>query len=168
MTTLSSSATQTGTASTSSTDRIERSILIKASRERVWRALSSADEFGAWFGADLRGQHFQPGQRARGQMTIPGHTEHFFDVVVERVEPQDLFSFHWHPYAFDKAVDYSKETPTLVTFTLQDAPGGAVLLTVVESGFDKVPARRRSEAFEMHGRGWTAQLDNVARYAGSN
>ncbi|MBJ7310920.1 hypothetical protein ACFOLJ_25515 [Rugamonas sp. CCM 8940] len=69
---------------------------------------------------------------------------------------------------FDKAIDYSTETPTLVTFTLKDAPGSAVLLTVVESGFDQVPAHRRALAFEMHGRGWVAQLQNVARYAGSN
>ena len=36
--------------STSDTDRIERSVVVKALRDRVWRAISNAEEFGAWFG----------------------------------------------------------------------------------------------------------------------
>jgi uncharacterized protein YndB with AHSA1/START domain len=151
----------------SDTDRIERSILIDAARERVWRALSNAEEFGAWFGAKLAGQAFAPGQRARGPMTHQGYEHVYFDAVIERIEPQDMLSFHWHPYAVDPQVDYAPEQPTLVTFTLQDAPGNATLLTVVESGFDKVPAQRRRKAFEMHTEGWEAQLRNVARHASS-
>ena len=151
----------------SDTDRIERSILINAPRERVWRALTNADEFGAWFGADLAGQQFQPGRRARGRITHCGYTDNFFDAVIERIQPQDLMSFHWHPFAVNPAIDYAAEQPTLVTFTLKDVPGQGVLLTVVESGFDKVPASRRREAFEMNSPGWEAQLHNVARYASS-
>ena len=147
------------------TDRIERSILINASRERVWRALSNAEEFGAWFGADLSGQVFKPGARARGQLTHCGRAGIYFEAVIERIQPQDVLSFHWHPYAVDPAVDYSNEQPTLVTFTLKDVPGNGTLLTVVESGFDKVPLHRRREAFEMHSSGWEEQLQNVARYA---
>ena len=149
----------------SDADRIERTVVLNAPRERVWRAISNAEEFGAWFRADLKGQSFAPGQRARGRIAIPGYTHVFFDVVVDRVEPRDRFSFHWHPYAVDPDVDYAKETPTLVTFTLKEVPGQGVLLTVVESGFDKVPASRRREAFEMNSPGWEAQLHNVARYA---
>lgn len=147
------------------TDRIERSIVIAAPRERVWRALSHAEEFGTWFGADLSGQAFAPGERARGRITICGHEHAWFDVVIERVEPPNLLSYRWHPYAIDPAMDYAAEQPTLVTFTLRDAPGNATLLTVVESGFDKVPPHRRLEAFRMNSRGWEAQLGNVARHA---
>jgi len=146
------------------TDRIERSIIINAPRDRVFRALSNAEEFGSWFGCNLKGQRFAPGQRARGNMTFSGYEHVFFDVVVERIEPPDLFSYHWHPYAVDPAVDYSKEEPTLVTFTLKDAPGNGTLLTVVESGFDKVPAHRRQEALRMDTRGWEAQLKSVASH----
>jgi uncharacterized protein YndB with AHSA1/START domain len=147
------------------TDRIERSVVINAPRERVWRALSDAEQFGTWFGANLKGQSFAPGQRARGQITGCGHEKAWFDVVIDRIEPQDLLSYRWHPYAIDPAVDYTKEQPTLVTFTLKDAPGKGTLLTVVESGFDKVPPQRRLEAFRMNGRGWEAQLANIARHA---
>jgi len=147
------------------TDRVERSILINATRERVWRALANAEEFGAWFGADLSGQVFKPGERARGRFSHKEFPDSYFDAVVERIEPQELMSFHWHPYAVDPAIDYAQEQPTLVTFTLAEAPGKGILLTVVESGFDKVPASRRRKAFEMHSSGWEFQLQNIARYA---
>jgi len=151
----------------SDTDRIERSIVIKAPRERVWRALSNAEEFGTWFGANLKSQTFAPGQRVRGPITIPGYEHIFFDVVIERIEPQSLLSYRWHPHAVDPAVDYTKEQPTLVTFTLKDAPGKGTLLTVVESGFDNVPPHRRLQAFRMNSHGWEAQMDNIARHVGT-
>jgi uncharacterized protein YndB with AHSA1/START domain len=151
----------------SETDRIERSTLINAPRERVWELLSNAEQFGAWFGANLKGQAFAPGQRARGNITYPGWEHVFFDVVVERVEPQELLSYRWHPYAVDPAVDYTQEEPTLVIFTLADAPGNATLLKVVESGFDKVPPHRRLEAFRMNSGGWEAQMENIRRHAGA-
>ena len=148
----------------SDTDRIERSVVISAQREHVWRALSNAEEFGTWFGANLKGQTFAPGQRARGPITIPGYEHVYFDVVIERIEPQNLLSYRWHPYAVDPAVDYTKEQPTLVTFTLKDMPGKRTLLTVVESGFDNVPPHRRLEAFRMNSRGWEGQMDNIVRH----
>jgi uncharacterized protein YndB with AHSA1/START domain len=154
----------TATTTATQTDRIERSIQINAPRARVWRALSSADEFGNWFGANLKGQAFVPGQRVQGPITIAGYEHVKFDVIVERVEPEKLLSYRWHPYAVDAAIDYSKEQRTLVTFTLKDADQGT-LLTVVESGFDKVPPERRLEAFRMNSGGWEAQLRNIQRHA---
>jgi len=151
----------------SDTDRIERSVVINAPRERVWRALSNAEEFGSWFGARLKGQTFAPGQRARGQITVPGYEHVWFDVVVERMQPPQLLSYRWHPYAVDPAVDYTQEEPTLVTFTLKDAPGSGTLLTVVESGFDKLPPHRRLEAFRMNSGGWEGQLRNIVRHVGT-
>ena len=148
-------------------DSITRSIVIDAPRDRVWRALSNAEDFGTWFGANLKGQIFAPGKRARGQITYKGYEHVFFDIVVDRVEPQSLLSYRWHPYALDPKVDYDAEQPTLVTFTLKDAPGKATLLTVVESGFDQVPPHRRVEAFRMNTRGWQAQLDNIVRHVGA-
>lgn len=148
-----------------STDRIERSIHIKAPRSRVWRALSNAEEYGHWFGANLKGQTFAPGQHVRGPMDAScGHDNVIFDALIERVEPEHLLSYRWHPYAVDQAIDYSIEQRTLVTFTLKDAAEGT-LLTVVESGFDQVPPGRRLEAFRMNSAGWEAQLKNIDRHA---
>jgi uncharacterized protein YndB with AHSA1/START domain len=147
----------------SSTDRIEKQVLLKAPRARVWRALSNAEEFGAWFGVALKGKAFAAGQRTRGNLTIRGYEHIVFDVLVERVEPERLMSFRWHPYPLDPSIDYSKETPTLVVFELQEAEGGT-LLRVVESGFDKIPAARRAEAFRMNSGGWDGQLKNIAKH----
>ena len=151
----------------SETDRIERSVVINAPRERVWRALSNAEEFGTWFGVNLTGQTFTPGQSTRGPITYKGYEHIIWEAAIERVEPPDLLSFRWHPYAIDPKVDYSNEEPTLVTFTLKDAPGNATMLTVVESGFDKVPPNRRLDAFRMNSRGWSAQMENIVRHVAS-
>lgn len=148
-----------------STDRIERRILLKAPRAKVWRALADAESFGEWFGVRLQGQRFAPGERAQGHITYPGYEHLLMNVVVQKMEPERLFSFHWHPYAVDPDRDYSREAPTLVEFTLEEADGGT-LLTVVESGFDRVPAERREEAFRMNSGGWDQQMVNIARYVG--
>lgn len=148
---------------TSSTDRIERSVLIQAPLSRVWQALSSAEEFGNWFGVALKGKTFAAGQRVQGNITIAGYEHVVFDVLVERMEPQKLFSFSWHPYAVDPAIDYSKEPTTLVVFELKEV-GGGTLLSVVESGFDKIPAGRRAEAFRMNSGGWEGQMKNIEKH----
>jgi uncharacterized protein YndB with AHSA1/START domain len=148
----------------SETDRIERSVVVKASRERVWRAIANAEEFGTWFGVNLEGQTFTPGQLVRGPVTYAGYEHIIWEARIEQIEPPTLLSFRWHPYAIDPKVDYTKEEQTLVTFTLTDEPANATLLTVVESGFDKVPPERRLEAFRMNSRGWSEQMDNIARH----
>ncbi|MGJ9416316.1 SRPBCC family protein [Massilia sp. CMS3.1] len=151
------------TSSSTSTDPIERSILIKAPRARVWRALADTTEFGSWFGVNLPGQAFVPGAQMRGHITHPGYEHIVFEVRIDRVEPEQLLSFYWHPYAIDPAVDYTQEAPTLVSFTLQDTDDGT-RLTVVESGFDKVTPARRLEAFRMNSQGWDTQVGNIARH----
>lgn len=148
-----------------STDSIERSILIHAPRSKVWQLLSDAESFGRWFGADLKGQRFTPGQVTRGPITIDGFTHVMFEVKVERVEPQEVLAWRWHPYAVDPNVDYSQEKPTLVTWTLKDAHGNATLVKTMESGFDGVPPHRRLEAFRMNAQGWDGQLENIRRHA---
>jgi uncharacterized protein YndB with AHSA1/START domain len=148
----------------SNTDRIEKSIELKAPVSRVWKALTDHREFGTWFRVKLEGP-FVPGEVSRGQITYPGYEHIRWEAIVQRVEPERLFSFTWHPYAIDPNEDYSGEPPTLVEFTLEPTAKGT-LLRVVESGFDKIPKTRRSEAFRMNERGWSAQIENIARHVG--
>ena len=147
----------------SSTDRIERKILLKAPRSRVWRALSNAEEFGNWFGVALKGKTFTAGQRVQGQITYPGYEHLTFEVLVEELVPERKFSFRWHPYAVDLAVDYGQEPMTLVVFTMHAVEDGT-LLRLVESGFDDIPAERRQEAFRMHCSGWDEQMKNIEKH----
>jgi uncharacterized protein YndB with AHSA1/START domain len=146
-----------------STDRIEKTITLRASRSRIWRALTIPQEFGAWFGAKLEAKAFKPGARVTGKITTPGYDHLALEILIERMEPERLFSYRWHPYAVDPDVDYSAEPTTLVEFVLEDA-GDATELRVTESGFDKIPAERRAVAFRMNEGGWAEQLRNVERY----
>ena len=145
-----------------STDRIEKKVLLRAPMSRVWRALTNADEFGAWFRVKLEGG-FAVGKRVRGKITYPGYEHLTMDVTVERMDDMKTFSFRWHPYAIDPKADYSSEPTTLVEFRLEEAKDGT-LLTVVESGFDKIPAVRRGEAFQRNSEGWAVQMENIQRH----
>jgi uncharacterized protein YndB with AHSA1/START domain len=146
-----------------STDRIEKQILLKAPRSRVWRALSNAEEFGNWFGVNLTGKQFVAGQSVQGNITYPGYEYLVMDVHVERVEPEHHLSWRWHPAAVDIRVDYSPEPTTLVVFELTEVASGT-LLRVVESGFDQLPAGRREEAFRMNNGGWEEQMANIEQH----
>jgi uncharacterized protein YndB with AHSA1/START domain len=143
-------------------DRIEKQIELKAPVSRVWRALTDYREFGEWFRVKLEGP-FVAGKVSRGQLTFPGYEHLQMEVVVQRIEPERFFSYTWHPYAIDPKVDYSKETPTLVEFTLEKSAKGT-LLKVTESGFDKIPSARRLEAFRMNENGWEQQLKSIESY----
>ncbi len=143
-------------------DRVEKTIELKAPVSRVWRALTDHHEFGTCFRVRLDGP-FVPGQVSRGQITYPGYEHHRWEAVVQKMEPERLFSFTWHPYAIDPTQDYSGEPSTLVEFTLESTATGT-LLRVVESGFDKLPSKRRLEAFWMNDSGWSQQIQNIARH----
>ena len=149
-----------------SSDRIEKRIELKAPVSRVWRALTDYREFGDWFKVKLEGP-FVAGKVARGQITHPGYEHVQMQMVVQKIEPERLFSFTWHPYGIDPKVDYSKETPTLVEFRLEKSSVGT-LLEVTESGFDKVPKERRDEAFRMNDSGWAQQVKNIESYVAAH
>ena len=145
------------------TDRIERQVRIRAPRARVWHALTNAEEFGGWFGVRLTGGTFVAGKRFTGMITHPGYTHVQWEIQVEAVEPERRFAWRWHPGAVEIGKDYSHEETTLVEFTLEE-DRGATLLTVVESGFDKLPPERRLDAFRMNTEGWNAQMENIDRH----
>lgn len=167
----------------STTDRIEKEIILRAPRSRVWRAIADADEFGRWFGFRLEGS-FIAGQTIRGtfegsideamimehqrrlgvrpsKLKLPGPSAVF--CTVERIEPESYFAFRWIPYGIDAEADVEKEPTTLVEFRLE-ALGDTTRLQVVESGFDQVPEHRRARAFRMNEGGWAAQLENIRNY----
>lgn len=145
-----------------STDRIEKRVLLHTPRTRVWRALADAEAFGEWFGVKLKGP-FAPGVRLRGEITHKGYEHVPFEVTVERIEPERLISWRWHPHPIDPKIDYSAEPTTLVVFELEESAEGTVL-TVVESGFDGIPLTRRLEAYRGNDQGWAAQMKAIERY----
>ncbi len=153
-----------------SPDRIVKTVLLRASRQRVWRALTDSVEFGGWFGLKF-GRPFVAGASmtgvivptavdpdvARMQQPYAGVT---FEIVVEKIEPERLFSFRWHPGAVDPGYDYAAEPMTLVEFVLEEQADG-VLLTVTESGFDAIPLTRRAKTFAGNEAGWDIQVNKL-------
>ena len=161
-----------------STNTIEKEITLRVPLARVWKAVSDAKEFGAWFGVDFGGRAFAAGQSIVGtiaptkadpevaKLQAP-HAGKKFEVKIDRIEPQSHFSFFWHPFAIDPNVDYSSEEPTLVVFYLAEAAGGTKL-TITESGFDRIPAARRADAFQANDGGWAHQTKLVEKYLASH
>lgn len=144
------------------TDHIEKRIEIDASVTRVWKALTDSREFGEWFRVKLDGP-FRTGEVSRGHVAYPGYEHLKWESDIKAIEPERYFAFTWHPYAVDPKVDYSDEPPTLVEFTLDPTANG-MLLTVIESGFDKLPLGRALEAFRMNDIGWAIQMQNIQAY----
>jgi uncharacterized protein YndB with AHSA1/START domain len=156
-----------------STDRIEKKVLLRAPIARVWRAISDAKEFGSWFGVKFDGP-FAPGKKLRG-VVVPTTVDDEvakkqkayegapFEITVEQMESERLFSFRWHPYAMDPNVDYSLEPTTLIAFTLEEVADG-VMLTITETGFDQIPLERRAKAFSANENGWSLQAKMIEAY----
>jgi len=154
-------------------DCIRKDILLHAPLDRVWRALADSTQFGAWFGVRFAGP-FAPGAAIRG-VCVPTTVDPQvaeaqkpyegtpFDITIDRMEPQRLFSFRWHPFAVEHGVDYSAEPTTLVVFELQETSAG-VLLTITESGFDRIPLARRAKAFTANQGGWAMVVTLIERY----
>jgi len=147
------------------TDRIEKRVLLRAPRTRVWNALADAREFGNWFGIRLD-QPFAEQTMVGGQVAYPGLEHRSLTFFVERIEPGRYLSWRWHPDAADPWRDYSRQAGTLVELTLEDAADGTTL-TITESGFDRLPLDRRASAFRVNDQGWTQQLTNLERYLAS-
>jgi uncharacterized protein YndB with AHSA1/START domain len=161
------------------TDLIEKTILLHASRKRVWRALSDSTEFGSWFGVKFDGP-FAPNTRMRGVFvptTVDAEVSNAvsarrsqnkyegmpFEITIEQMEPERLFSFRWHPFSVERDIDYSDEPTTLVVFGLEEVADG-VMLTVTESGFDRIPLARRAKAFTANEQGWNVVVKMIEEY----
>ena len=146
--------------SSTSTDRIVKTTVLKAPRSKVWRALTDPAAFSSWFGCELR-EPFVPGARVRGPVTHPGYEHLMMDITIGEVQPDRLFSWRWHPGG-DSHIDPS-EPMTTVVFELEEVPEGT-RLTVTESGFDRVPPSRRGKAYRENNEGWDGQIENLRKH----
>ena len=155
------------------TDQIRKHVVLRAPRERVWRAISDAKQFGTWFGVEFDSP-FVAGAHLTGKI-VPTKVDpevakmqepysgKAFEFSVERIEPTQRISFRWHPFAVEPGVDYSKEPTTLIVFELEEV-SGATRLTITESGFDKIPLARRAKAFAANEGGWEHQMKLIEKY----
>lgn len=147
-------------------NKIVKRIELKAPISRVWRALTDYREFGEWFRVALVGP-FVVGELSRGRILHPGYEHILWEALIEKMEPERLFSFTWAQVRYhDKerySPDYSRAPRTLVEFRLEKTATGT-LLTVTESGFENVPADWREQAIRGNDGGWAQQMKNVENY----
>jgi uncharacterized protein YndB with AHSA1/START domain len=154
-------------------NQIRKQVVLKASRERVWAAISDSKQFGTWFGVEFEGP-FVAGSTVLGRI-VPTrvdakvakaqapHAGKPFECRVHSIEPMHRFSFFWHPYDADPGADPAQEPMTEVVFELAEVALG-VELTITESGFDKIPLERRASAFSSNEEGWAAQAMLIEKY----
>jgi uncharacterized protein YndB with AHSA1/START domain len=141
--------------------KIERSILIRASRARVWQAITSVAEFSKWFGVTIEGE-FVAGAPVKMTSLEPCGPDPIVNVTVESIEPEQLFSWRWHP-GVDRPPEGSDAPTTLVEFRLTDEDG-ATRVTVTETGFERIALEQRAKAFGENTKGWKHQMENLERH----
>ncbi len=162
---------------TSNSDRMEKTVLLKAPLARAWQAVTDSHAFGLWFGAEFDGP-FIAGEKTTGRMvgtsvddSVAEMQRPVFgmacDFMIERIEPMRLFSLQWQTYPVDGEEDDEDPPSTLVTFRFEEVPGGTQL-TITESGFDSIPFARRAKAFADNDQGWTIQCGLLDRYLSQN
>ena len=134
--------------------RIDRSVDIEASPERIWRALTDPAEISGWFQVSVEGS-VEPGNEVWMTALHPDFAGQRFRVLFVEMTPPQRLVWKWHPGAIDPAVDYSLEPRTTVTFTLEPIAKGT-RLSVAESGFDQVALERRAKVYADNTGGWTA------------
>jgi uncharacterized protein YndB with AHSA1/START domain len=158
---------------TSQIDHIEKSIVLNCALERVWCAISEARQFSAWMGLSDHGD-FVPGTLFTAKMAPTKFNDEFaklqepFDglqvkMTIDQIQRPRLFSFRFHPFAVDPDADYSREPMNLVTFELQEVPDGT-MVTITETGFDRIPLERRAMAYEVNDRGWALATKALENY----
>jgi uncharacterized protein YndB with AHSA1/START domain len=129
----------------------EQTIVMKAGRERVWQAITTAKHFSKWFGLQVEIGRLEPGGEFRFvefENNLPGK--------IVTVEPPALFQFEWTPEA-------GVAVFTLVTFRLEEVEGGT-RVTMSEQGFEKLPEQYRQTRYEGNSEGWSIQIHNLDNY----
>jgi uncharacterized protein YndB with AHSA1/START domain len=149
------------------TNRIEKHILLKAPRSKVWRVLVNPQEFGAWFGVKMAGPPMEPGQHLSGNITYKGWEHLVMEIWIQKVQPEEHLSWRWHPAAIEPGIDYSAEPTTLVEFFLDEVDGGT-LFKVIETGFDQLSLERRTKVLGMNSSGWEQQMVNIEKYVAAH
>ena len=144
-------------------NKIVKSIVIDASIDRVWQALSDHQQFGSWFLVNLD-KAFEVNKISSGKLTHPGCESMIFSALTTSMDSPTHFSFRWpHDEGFDLQREDILQNTSLVEFYLEDL-GDGTRLTVTESGFEFLPEDLRLNVIKSNTGGWATQLKNIRRY----
>jgi len=136
-------------------DTIERKITVTSPIDRVWQALTVADQLAQWFG-DSAELDLKPGGAFRIGWS---EYDHISEGVVEVVDYPRTFSYRWEAGTSEDG----KAWTTKVTFTLEEADG-MTTVKVVESGLSQLPDELYSRCLKENSSGWTAEIADLQRH----
>ena len=142
--------------------RIDRTIEIQAPPERVFKALTNADELSDWFQVRVEGQ-ITAGGEVWMTSVHPDHAGQRWPVRIVELSAPRRVVWQWHPGQVDPTRDYSREPQTTVTFTLEPS-GGGTRVSVSETGFDRIALERRAKVYEDNSQGWSEVLVWLQKY----
>jgi uncharacterized protein YndB with AHSA1/START domain len=133
---------------------VERSVWIAAPRERVWQAVTEPAQLDHWYATYYR-------------WDIPrlevGATVKFYNkddetdmqvATIGVVDPPREFTVRWQP-------DQKYPAMTLVTSFLLEEENGGTRATILESGYEAIPADERTQWTDATGGGYTMSMENL-------
>jgi uncharacterized protein YndB with AHSA1/START domain len=138
------------------TDEILREIVLPASIERVWDAVTDPREVSKWFG-DITEIDLRPGGTAKFGWSEYGDA---FEAVVVEVDKPHKFSYRW---VFQPNTPYDESTARLVEMTLETVESGT-RLTLAESGFLQLSGDEYQKAIDANSGGWESELADLVAY----
>ena len=142
--------------------KIVQKVEIDAPITKVWDAIIDHNKFGEWFRCKLD-QPFEEGKPSTGMMTYPGAEHVPWQATVLKIIEQKRLEFTWPPYVEDESVNLDDEPWLHCTFELEETATGT-LLTITESGFDKLTAAIRDDARRGNEQGWEIQAGHILEY----
>jgi uncharacterized protein YndB with AHSA1/START domain len=134
-------------------DEVRRELVIKAPRDRVWRALTEADQLTRWFPDKAAEVDLRPGGNA-----VLEWDEAKAEAVVDVVEPPGRLVFRWRPEGLGRPF-------TTVSFTLEElGDGDSTRVRLVESGFASLPDQIETQSQKGNDEGWAHELQELKEY----
>ena len=138
-------------------DVIVREITVKATKERVYKAITDPKEIISWFPDAIEGGTLEVGQRP---VFIFENGEHKSQTYIEAARPFEYFAYRWVPGSAGIIGDVLAVPNTLVEFHIEELEDGTKV-TVKESGFASLPAEVAEECFNQNSGGWEYMMNRL-------
>lgn len=143
-------------------DSVEKEIVVRASRERVYAALTTPDQLVKWFPLGVEGK-LDTGERPVFDFGEYGK----FKIHVVAANPYDYFAYRCVPgsiYCPQGFLGDVLEHPnTLIEFTLETVAGGTKV-HLKESGIASLPAEVIEQTLKGNDDGWTFMMNRLEQY----
>jgi uncharacterized protein YndB with AHSA1/START domain len=139
-------------------DTIQREIVLRAPKQRVFEAITDPTKIINWFPDRVEGT------LKKGEQSVFDFTD-FGKVALHVVasDPHDYFAYRWVPSVGASEEDPLKQANTLVEFRLEDVAEGT-MLKLTESGFASLPKEVIEKSLSDNNEGWDMMIARLEKY----